>query len=61
MQDIRKEIIASNISITELSRQSGISRQTIYSIINQDVYPKISTVKALCDVLGVNYRNYIPY
>ena len=61
MKNIQNELIETEMRITDLSRMSNISRQTIYEIMKGNVTPKIPTVKALCDVLGLNYKDYIPY
>ena len=61
MKDLRNELLQSNTTVTALSRASKISRQTIYDIMRGAVRPKIPTVKALCSVLNLDYKEYIPY
>ncbi len=60
MRDLSKLIENTDIRITDLSKASNVSRQTIYSIIKKDVTPTIGTIKRLCNVLGVNYIDYLP-
>ena len=59
MKDIRNELIKTNKPIIEISKESKVSRQTIYNIINGSVMPKIPTVKSLCIVLKLDPKEYI--
>lgn len=61
MKSIQKKLLATNMRITDISRKSNISRQTIYDIMKGNVNPKLPTIKSLCEVLDLDYKEYIPY
>lgn len=61
MKDLRVALCNTPIRITDLSRQAKISRQAIYALIQGKATPKISTIKSLCSVMGLDYKEYLPY
>lgn len=46
------------ISLSKLSRETGISRQTLYGIIESKSKPTYTTAKALCDYFGADINNF---
>jgi DNA-binding XRE family transcriptional regulator len=51
---LREERMAQGVSVTELKRRSGVSRQTIYTIENEPAYTPLGSVMAnLANALGV--------
>ena len=52
---MRKAIDNRGISISDLSRQTGLSRQAIHKILNGDIVePDLSTIAKLCGALGMH-------
>lgn len=49
-----RELIDKRTTIAALSRDSGVSRATIYAIINGACDPKIDTLRSLGAELGAN-------
>ena len=47
-------IMKSGLTITEISKRSGITRQHIYSIMNEKKNLSYSTFEALCKALNIN-------
>ena len=56
LQEIRE---SKGLSISELSRRSNISRQTIYSLEAEEVdKANLQTLKSLADALGVKVTDF---
>ena len=47
------------ISLRQFEREAGISRQTIYNIMNNKGTPSLLTVKKICAYFGVDFHEYI--
>ena len=56
-----KNLINEKLMISErqLSKEIGISRQTIYNIMTDKGTPTILTVKKICAYFNENYKEYI--
>lgn len=56
-----QELIENNrtTSYEELAQAIGVSRQTLYNIVNGKGTPYIYTVKTICKYFGVDYKDYI--
>lgn len=54
---LKKLIKNSNKTISELARETGISRQTFYNLGKHET--KLIIVKKICKALNVNYKDYI--
>lgn len=56
-----KELIKEKlkVSIGKFERESGVSRQTVWNIMNDKGVPTIKTVKKICAYFGVDYHDYI--
>lgn len=55
------ELINSNleVSICKFAKDVGVSRMTIYNILNGKCLPTLATIKKICKYFNVDYRNYI--
>ncbi len=52
---LRKALEERGVSISDLSRQTGLSRQSIHKILNGDIVePDLSTIAKLCGALGIH-------
>lgn len=47
------------VSTCELSRQTGVCRQTIGNIMNGKGKPSRVTVKKICRYFGVDFKDYL--
>lgn len=47
------------ISISKFADQVGISRPTIYNILNGTRKPSLPTVKRICKYFGVDWKDYV--
>lgn len=47
------------ISLRQFEKESGVTRQTVYNILNGKGNPTLLTVKKICAYFGVNYKDYI--
>lgn len=56
-----KKLIEDNLMISyrRFAKEIGITRPTIYNIINGKTAPAITTVKKICKYFNVNYKDYI--
>ena len=56
-----KDLIADNsmISLRQFAKEVGVTRRTLYSIINGEHKPYLLTVKKICAYFGVDYKDYI--
>ncbi len=50
---IDEEMIAQKLSVARLARLAGVSRSTVYEVINGTFNVRIGTLKQLTDVLGI--------
>lgn len=48
-----------DVSIVKLSEKTGVTRQTIANILNEDHKPSLLTTKKICEYFKVNFREYI--
>ena len=54
VENLANAILKSNIAITEIARRSGISRNMIYKILNNEVYSvSLGTVEAICGAINI--------
>lgn len=51
---LKIEINESKLNISEISKNSGISRQSIYKILNKKSNASIKTLESICRAIGVN-------
>lgn len=61
MIEINKEVIRNrmaerNIGVTELARLTGLSRQTIHSVLKTGFRPVVPSAEALCEILELEPR-----
>lgn len=47
------------ISLRQFEKETGVTRQTVYNILNGKGNPTVLTVKKICAYFGVNYKDYI--
>ena len=47
------------ISLRQFEKETGVTRQTIYNIINGTTKPCVLTVKKICAYFGADYKDYI--
>lgn len=55
-----KNLIAEHpeVSITRLAKDTGVSRQTLYLILENKSKPTYTTAKALCDYFSADINNF---
>lgn len=55
-----KDLINDNlmISLRQFAKESGVSRQTLYNIMN-GFKPTVLTVKKICAYFKVDYKEYL--
>lgn len=59
IKNLKNAIYNSNLSISDISRKSGVSRPMIYKILNEEVETlKTTTIESICKVINCNL-NYI--
>ena len=56
-----KDLILDNLKISQrkFCKEIGISRQTIYKIINGRGTPTILTIKRICEYFDVDWKDYV--
>lgn len=56
-----KDLILDRLEVprVDFCKQVGISRETFYSIINEEHQPRILTIKKICKYFDVDYRDYV--
>jgi DNA-binding XRE family transcriptional regulator len=54
LQNLRNHLDQMDMSLDQLAREAGISRNTIYSWYKNDRNPKLDDAFTLCEVLHVN-------
>ena len=47
------------ISISELSKKSGVTRQTYYNLINKKHTPSLTVLRKLAGALGLKVKNLV--
>jgi len=47
------------ISISELSKKSGVTRQTYYNLINKKHTPSLTVLRKLAEALGLKIKNLV--
>lgn len=47
------------ISLRQFAKECGVTRQTIYNILNGKYPPSLLTVKKICAYFGVDYKDYM--
>jgi len=47
------------ISVSELSRSSGVTRQTYYNLINKKHTPSLTVLRKLAEALGLKVKNLV--
>lgn len=47
------------VSICQFAKDIGVSRMTIYNILNGKCYPALPTIKKICKYFNVDFKNYI--
>lgn len=47
------------ISLRQFEKECGVTRQTVYNILNGKGKPSLLTVKKICAYFGVDYKDYI--
>lgn len=50
---LSKALFDKGWDLRDLARQSGLSMQTVYGVCSKRSYPRMSTIKALANALGV--------
>jgi len=58
MIDLQRIRVEKGLSIAELAKLSGLSRQTIYKIESGDGEVSTKSLKALADTLGVKITDF---
>ena len=56
-----KDLILDNLEvpISRFSKEIGLTRRTIYYILNEKHQPRMATIKKICKYFKVNFRDYI--
>lgn len=56
-----KNLINDNlkISLRQFAKETGITRQTIYNIMNNKHAPEFLTIAKICAYFNVDYREYL--
>lgn len=47
------------VSISQFSKDVGLSRRTIYDILQDRFQPRLLTIKKVCKYFKVDFRDYI--
>lgn len=47
------------ISFRQFEKETGVTRQTVYNILNGKRKPTVLTVKKICAYFGVDFHDYI--
>jgi len=55
-----KDIAESQGGITRLSRKTGLARESLYKTLSSRGNPRLSTITALVQALGFDFKFYIP-
>lgn len=50
---LSKALFDKGWDLRDLARQSGLSIQTVYNVCSKRSYPRMNTIKALANALGV--------
>lgn len=53
-QALRSAVESSNLSKQDIASRAGISRRALYSLLEGEADPRLSTVEALAHVLGLD-------
>lgn len=56
---LRKAVIDCGMSISEIIRQSGVSRKTIYDALNGTTTPTFSTIHRICQTINCDPNTII--
>lgn len=56
-----KELINDKLMVThrQFEKETGLSRQTLYSILNGAHKPHVLTVKIICKYFNVDWKEYV--
>lgn len=58
-KDIKELIDTRTITLSELAKEIGTTRQTIYNVSQGKINPSLLTVKKICAYFDVDYKDYI--
>lgn len=59
MKDIKELLNEREVSLTQLSKETGVTRQTLNNIVQGNNKPSLLTVKKICTYFDVDYKDYI--
>lgn len=59
MKDLKELLNEREISLRQLSKEIGVSRQTLYNLANKKTNPSFLAVKKICAYFNVDYKDYI--
>jgi len=59
IKTIEKQRNCLMISISELSKASGVTRQTYYNLINKKHTPSLTVLRKLAGALGLKVKNLV--
>ena len=59
MKNLKDLINTRTESLAAVAEKSGVTRQTLYTILQGKGKPSFLTVKKICAYFGVDYKDYI--
>lgn len=61
MHDKLKELMNNKllISLRQFEKEAGVSRQTVYNLMNDKKKPSDLTIKKICAFFGEDFKDYI--
>lgn len=48
-----------DIPITQFSKEVGLSRRTIYDLLQEKFQPRVVTIKKICKYFKVDFKDYV--
>lgn len=58
MKKLKELLNKRSVSLDELAKATGVTRQTLYNIVYGKTKPSIMTVNKICDYFDVDYRDF---
>lgn len=56
IQQLKRIIESTGVGIAELAKKAGVTRQTLYNILDGASKPTLATVERVCEALGVQIK-----
>lgn len=59
MKNIKELLNEREISLAQLAKETGVTRQTLNNVVQGNNKPSLLTVKKICGYFNVDYKDYI--